>query len=672
MSKKKRNSNMRKKDKPVNEIFINNSEDDKVDNEKVATNEKTKHIDKQDEATKEIKNIDDVDIGENDYKKDNKLDVKEEKKLKENSQNAKGYKHPVIHGFMIIVLLTSLAYFIVSLFYTKDGEISTLINSLLLMVFTLLFVSVSVSTVRKNKNGFFLSALILFCYFVFGICLTIGIVKLPNNKVIDFTNMKLTDVIKWSEKYKINIIQDYEYSDMIDEYHIISQSVEAGTKLQNIKDITVAVSEGANPFKEVLIPDMISWDSDRVLEFIKKNHLSNVSVEFVESTKIVNTVIEQNKRGNIKRNDELKLVFSAGEEIEFSEVTLRDLTNLSKFEAIFYLKQNHLNYEFKEVFSSKIKRGYVASQSIEPGKLIKTNDEKIIISISKGAEIKVPDLVNMTMTDVTEWVVANKLKLEFTDKYDDTVKENSVISANVKKGDIVAEGDVIKIVISRGKLLMKKFDNYNDFREWADKYQIKYEEQHQFSDSVSSGEVISYSYNDGDVIKNNDSIIVVISDGKEAEVPSLVGSTKNNATNKLKNLGFNYNYIYKCNNSVANGNVVRQSIGAGSKVAKGTTITLTISTGKCSSGNSGNSGGNTPPPVTCDTSKGANFFIAPGNTGTQTLNATKSQNPGFTIKASFVASCSNGDSNSGTVCNSGSYDGKWLTYCNEINLVIVQ
>lgn len=96
--------------------------------------------------------------------------------------------------------------------------------------------------------------------------------------------------------------------------------------------MTVAVSEGPNPGKEIAVPNMVTWESDRVLEFIKENHLSNVHVDFIESAKKVDTVIEQSKSGNMRRDEELKLIFSYGEELTFSEVKLRDFTNMSKFE----------------------------------------------------------------------------------------------------------------------------------------------------------------------------------------------------------------------------------------------------------------------------------------------------------------------------------------------------
>ena len=356
----------------------------------------------------------------------------------------------------------------------------------------------------------------------------------------------------------------------------------------------------------------------------------------------------------------------------------------------------NINYEFEEVFSSKIKKDFVVKQSVKAGEMVKVNDDKIIVYISKGPEIKVPNLVGMSMSDITDWVISNKLKLEFSDKYDDTIKENSVISANVKQGDVVSEGTVIKVVISRGKLIMPEFENYDEFREWADKYEISYDEQHEFSDSVAAGKVISYSYEKGETIKNNDTIIVKVSDGKESSVPNVVNATKANAKSKLENAGFRVNYVYKCS-TIANGNVIRQSISAGSGVSQGTVVTVTVSNGKkpytppapvapsCdkskgsafnSGGNSGNGGNtskpSTPPAPTCDTSKGATFYVGMGNNGSQVLSATKAQNPGFTITANYVDQCPNGDANSGAVCNSGAYDGKWISYCTKINLTIVR
>ena len=545
--------------------------------EKEKDSDKEKVIEEvKEEAKKEVKIK-----KEKDKKVEIKEEVEKEKKMvsKPEGSKPKTYKHPFTNFILVLVLLSSVTFFILSLFYEKDFGIATMISNLLLVAFALVYVTFSMTVNRKNKSLIFLSGLFMLGYFVYGSLLVTDVISFKNTKVINFTNMELTDVIKWSEENKVEIIQDYEYSDMIDEYHVISQDVLAGTNIKDVDKINIAISEGPSPYKEVMLPNMVSWDSERVLEFIKNNHLTNVKVDFEDSSSKANTVIEQSKNGNIMRNDEIKIVFSYGPDSNFEEVKLADLVKKTKFEAEFYLKQNRLKYKFEDVFSSKIKKGLVVKQSIKSGTMVKVNDAEIVVGISKGPEIKIPNLKGMTMSEITEWVIKNKLKIEFKDKYDDSIEENAVISANYKEGDIVSEGTEIEVVVSRGKLIMPKFSSYNEFKTWAEKYDVKYEEQREFSNDVKAGEVIKYSYAEGDTIKNNDSIVVTVSNGKAATVPSVAGLSKDAAATKLKNAGFGYSFVYSYSSSVAKGKVIKQSISSGSKVAEGTTITVTVSNG---------------------------------------------------------------------------------------------
>lgn len=500
----------------------------------------------------------------------------------EDNKEKKKDKHFFVNLFLVLVAISSLGYFITCLFFDDDtNSLQTLVESLLLVLFSLVYVIVSITSNRRKRKTILLSSILLLSYFVLKIGITFEFISFPSTlQVENFTGKSLTEVISWAEKNNVEIQQEYEYSDMIEEYLIISQDVEAGTKMKDVKKLTIAVSDGPNPSKEIVVPNMVSWDSTRVLEFVKDNYLSNVIVEFVQSDKAKDTVIEQSKSGNLRRDEELKLTFSYGEELGYDEVKLIDFTGMSKFEVEFYLKQHQLRYEFDNDFSKKIKRGYALRQDKKAGEMIKINDEKIKVTFSKGPEIKVPDLKDMSTSEITEWVIKNKLKLEFTDKYDDTVLDNEVISASHEKGDVVEQGETIKIVLSKGSLKMPKFESLSEFRDWADKYEIKYEEKYEFSDDIEAGQVISYSYKTGEVIKNDDSIVVTISDGKKLEVPNLKGLKKSEIISKLKKIGLNYNFVYKSSSSVSKDNAISQSISAGSEVSKGTTITITLSNGK--------------------------------------------------------------------------------------------
>lgn len=601
--------------------------------------------------------------------------------------------HPIVNFFLFLSLVSSVLGFVITLIYKEDAVDMTysFISSLLLVIFTLLFVASSIANNNRKKGIIAISSLVLILFNCFYIGTTMSLINLPSfNKMEDFTGKSLTEVVDWASSNNINLEQYYEYSDMIDEYKIISQDVKAGKNIKDVKNLTVAVSEGASPNKDVIVPSMIGWDSERVLKFIKKNYLSNVIVEFVESDKAEDTVIEQSKNGNLKRNEEIKLTFSLGEG-EKTDVKLIDLTNKTKFEAEFYLKQHRIDYEFNDDFSNKIQRGKVMKQSKKSGTIIKADsNEKIKVTISRGKKIVVPDLSNMSITEITNWIIKNRLKLEITDRYDEKIKDNKVIEANHKKGGTIEQGSLISLVISKGKLVMPNFKSLSAFLEWAQKYNIKYEEKHEFSENVEAGKIISFSHKTGDTIKNNDTVTVTISDGKKCEVPDLKGMSKNDIISKLKKLDLNYNFIYQASNSVAKDNAISQSISAGSSVSKGTTITVTLSNGKketsssssnkssSSNGKSSNNtksnsnSGSSASKPSCDTSKGAYFFLGAGNTGSQVYESTKSQNPGFSISVNYVSSCSNGATTSGMVCNSSSYDEKWISYCTAIKLTIVK
>lgn len=606
--------------------------------------------------------------------------VEEKEEIKENIVNksqAVKTKSIWTNLFLIILIIVSLVQFVIVL-TNNDSSISDLINNLIITLFSVLFSIVGITYKRKNKKLLFISTLILICYFALNINNTFGIVKSPISVVPDFSNKSLTEVMKWASKNNILVNQDYEYSDMIPEYKVISQSIDSGKSLSGIKEIDISISDGPNPYKEIIVPSMIGWDDERVINFIKDNYLENVKVEFVKSSKPVDTVIEQSSSGNLKRNDELKLTFSYGEELGYSEYTLIDFTNKSKFEIEFFMKQHQLKYEFEYVFSSKIKKGYGVKQNIESGTKVNVNDTVVKVSISKGPKIKVPDLTNMSVDEITEWAIKNKLKLDFKDSYDDTVDEGEIIKTDKNVGDILEQGTVVTVTLSRGKLKMPKFNSMSEFREWADKYGIIYEEKHEFSDKVAIGEIISFSYDTGATIKNGDSVTVIISDGKQVEVPNVVGQSKSSAITKLESVGLSYNISTKYSDSVAKDKVISQSISAGSKVSSGTTVSIMVSLGKKPASNN-NSGGNTstPKPSTSPVTPPApvcenvtvwidNSFFS--STPSTTCNNVKAAYPKLKFSCSYV---SDPGLANGLIKNNGSIDGNTFSTCTTVNLQIV-
>ena len=506
------------------------------------------------------------------------IDTKELNELiKEDLQinKKKVNKSKILYLSTTILLIISIISFSINIM-DKSSSIISIGTSLLLSIFTIIFIIILLTYKSKKKLLIILSNILLISYYLLNITTNINFIS-KDTYIKDFRNKSLTEAIKWAQKNNINIEQEYEYSDMIKEYNIISQNYIG--KIKQNQNLKLSISEGPNPDKEIIVPNMISWNIERVIKYVEDNHLSNVSVEFKESDELENTVIEQSANGNLKRNDELKLTFSYGESFNLNEITLKDLRNKNKFEIEIYMKSNKLRYEIEEDYSNTIKKNYAIKQSIKPGEIVHCDDEKIIVTISKGKKVTIPDLKNMTIQEITTWAIKNKIKLNFVNKYDDTVKENKVISADYQKDDTVKQGTTIRVTISRGSLKMKEFKSINEFYDWANKYEIKYEEKHEFNDTIKAGEIISFSYKKGEAIKNDDTIIVTISDGKKQVVPNLIKLTKSEAIKKLEDEGLNYNFVYK-NSNENKDIVINQSIKEGSEVSKGITITLTLSNGK--------------------------------------------------------------------------------------------
>ena len=604
-------------------------------------------------------------------------------------EKEKRERHIFLSILLLLVVFTSIGNFIVNILFQENNLdfILSLISNLILTIFTIFFAISEITNTSKKKFTIYVSSIIFIVYLSFSILNTTNLLPIKQiKKVEDFSNKSLTEVIKWSEANHIELNQIYEYSEIVDEYKIISQSAPKDTLIKNVKKLTIVISEGPNPDKEIVIPNMVGWDVNKVIKCVNQYHLNNIKVNYEESDKIRNTLTSQDKSGSIKRSDEINLTFSLGEE-EITETKLIDLSNKPLFEAEIFFKQNKLNYEITYDFSNYVKRGHVVKTDKEIGSIL-TSDNKVIMTISKGREIKVPDLKKYSIVKITNWIIDNKLRLEFSDKYDDQIKPNNVISVNYNKGDIIEEKTVIKVVLSKGKLVMNRFNNLDEFKEWANKYGINYEEKYVFDSEVKAGEVISYSHKVGDTIKNDDTITVTISQGEKTKVPNVVGKSKEDAVKLLEKAKLKYNFVYE-NNTKEKNTVLKQSLNSGNEVAKETTITLTLSNGKepttnnksynnnsnnnSTTKNNTNNHSNDIQTDTCDKSVTGKIYIYPNlvesGSASTTCASIKAAYPKFKFTCSYQTGTGLA---SGLLINASEIDDKSFNYCDTITLKISQ
>ncbi len=396
----------------------------------------------------------------------------------------------------------------------------------------------------------------------------------------NFYDANIAEAIDWAKQNNIEVEQQYEYSDNIAEYNVISQNINITTPLEDITKITFTVSSGPNYDKLVIVDNMVNWNIDDVVKKIKENHLNNVGIKYVSNLEVAkDSVISQSFKGQMKRNDKITFTVSLGNKSKLTAIEMITLTNQSLFEAELWLKRNGLNYKIINEFSDNTKIGFVIKTNIEAGTTVIPNDKEIIVSISKGKQITVPNLISMTSEEVTKWILDNNLKIEYNDKYDAKIPLGQIISVNYKEGDKIESGTVISITVSKGKLKMPKFNNLTEFRSWAKNYGINYVEEYQYNDTYSKGSIIKFSHNTDDTITSSDVITVYISNGKPVTIPNFVGKSKSSITSSCNSLGLNCSFISGSYSSISKDVATSQNKRAGSTVISGTYITLTLSKG---------------------------------------------------------------------------------------------
>ncbi|MCI6272607.1 MAG: PASTA domain-containing protein [Erysipelotrichaceae bacterium] len=236
-------------------------------------------------------------------------------------------------------------------------------------------------------------------------------------------------------------------------------------------------------------------------------------------------------------------------------------------------------------------KDYVISQSISAGKKIR-KDTKLTIVLSDGPnpdeKVSFPDIKNMTYDELKNWIDTNKLlKTKITTEYSTTVAENAVISFDLKSvnENNFTRGTTLNIVVSKGvapagQVTVEDFTGktFEEMKTWANNKKVVLERQDSYSDTVAIDKIISQSIKSGEAMKTGEKIIAVVSKGKAVKIPNLVGYTKAMLDTWIATPDNKVSVVKKeVYNEAPYGNVIAQSIAAGSAVDQGSVLELTIS-----------------------------------------------------------------------------------------------
>ena len=245
------------------------------------------------------------------------------------------------------------------------------------------------------------------------------------------------------------------------------------------------------------------------------------------------------------------------------------------FHATIFLKRNNIKYSIEYAYSDSTEN-IILKQSIKQYEVISpSRNAEVTLTVSKLDEVTIPDFSKMSVKEIDKWADNNKIIIEYEEEYNDTIKENTPITYNVIPGNTIIINSTIKITVSKGTLKMIKFTNVSNFEEWAKENDVSYNINYEFSDSIDRGKLISSSHKEGEIIKNNDTVKLVISDGGYTSIPNFIDLTQEEAKKACldNNLTCTFSYL---DNNIGYTKITKQSMRANSKVPNNTSITLTI------------------------------------------------------------------------------------------------
>ena len=204
--------------------------------------------------------------------------------------------------------------------------------------------------------------------------------------------------------------------------------------------------------------------------------------------------------------------------------------------------------------------------------------------------VSVPNVVGLSQADAKSQIEAAGLEWELNPEKvaSDTVEKDSVASTDPAGGAQAEKGSTVRVTISSGPDSVTLPDNLvgmspDEARQAVEALGLKWEVNSSkvASDTVAEGKVAQTNPSPGSKVKAGQTITAYLSSGSDqVEVPDLVGMSQDQARSALKAVGLELGNVTTFDSDKDKDRIVSQDPETGSKVKKGTTIAVSISTGK--------------------------------------------------------------------------------------------
>lgn len=301
---------------------------------------------------------------------------------------------------------------------------------------------------------------------------------------------------------------------------------------------------------------------------------------------------------------------------DVKEIELPNLVGMSVEEAQALLQQEEYKnlrlqeptYEYRE----GVEGGEILSQNPTAPKQVKEN-QKIYIVVSRGIQnVEVPDLTGQNRAEATDAILALGVRPYVRSIVNDSVPVGRVISTDPAAGSTIANDPtfIVTIYISSTPKDIERTvpdligsESQAEAKKVLEEYNLQIGVVQEENSDAPVGSVIKQYPEPGAKVDVFSSVHITISLGPAAPepvmvtVPNFSGMTMGEAGAAAAAAGVNVaDGGSTPSDTVQAGKIVSQSVGAGSSVEEGTTVTVVVSSGPAG-GASSSAPTSTPPPA---------------------------------------------------------------------------
>lgn len=320
--------------------------------------------------------------------------------------------------------------------------------------------------------------------------------------MVDMAGWTLTDAQSWASKNDMQLIATSVY-DLEEVDTVLSQSVEANTKIAKDTTINIEVSLGADPDELIELPTFDDeWTKTEIVSWLKEMQIDDYTFTTEQtSTLESNLFIEYQIEVDVSqftRSDAITFVITSNSSSD--PVTLVDFSNYSKAQIDEWAEDNNVKIKYTYAYSDSVQSDKVIDQSIDADEEV-DQQETVTVTISLGEAVKIVDFTNYNQTDAKSWASENSINLTISTVYSNTVAKGVPIYQDIVKNTVVQQGTKLNIIYSLGsQIAIGSYQNkaLTDLQAYVETQNglsagLSLNVSYQYSNVVSINQIISHS-----------------------------------------------------------------------------------------------------------------------------------------------------------------------------------